>query len=55
MVASDVAERQRELRGLPLAFAQTGKQPFDALEEHAHFRHVAVQEITEEGEFRRRR
>ncbi len=34
---------------------QGGKQPFDAVQEHADFGHVPMQETVDEGELRRRR
>ena len=47
--------RLRERRGLPLVFTERSKQAFDAVEEHADFRHVAAQEAVDEAEFLRRR
>ena len=55
MIARDLAERLGESRGLPLAFGQRRKQAFDALQEHADFRHVATQKTVNEAELLRRR
>ena len=53
--SADLRERGGKSGILPLRLAERREQPFDALEEHAHFTHVAAQQPVDEDELVRGR
>ena len=55
VVPGNLRERLGILGRLPFAFAEIGEHAFDALEEHADFRHVAAQDAVDEAKLLRGR